>query len=218
VQHSPPDWLRAAIEVRDGQTYVDPGKVDVMRLGRIALAYSRGNRISPEDAAALDALKWHRHIIANAQMMYQLHQVQERRARQWLAIGGSVATTTMQGTERTVTVRHGRAALKTSAVMPRRPQARGPIRRPAARVSRSSARSGDSGDEPPGEPAPAILRVRRPSGIVQTFEADHLETDAGILWATGRWRRRVGLNYSQIRYSHPGTYGFGAGEIVEVRT
>jgi hypothetical protein len=93
--------------------------------------------------------------------------------------------------------------------------------RPATtrRTASSSTTSGTDPGDPDGEsPAPAILRVRRPSGIVQTFEADHLETDAGLLWATGRWRRRVGLNHSEIRYSDPGTYGFGAGEIVEVRT
>jgi hypothetical protein len=96
-------------------------------------------------------------------------------------------------------------------------------RRPGASrraASSSTTASADPGDDSDSEsPAPAILRVRRPSGTVQTFEADRLEhDDAGILWATGRWRRRVGLIYAETRYSHPDTYGFGAGEIVEVRT
>jgi hypothetical protein len=63
----------------------------------------------------------------------------------------------------------------------------------------------------------ATLRVRRPSGSVEVFEATSLEPSDGILWATGRWRRRVGLNNREIRYSQPGVYGFTAREIVEVR-
>lgn len=94
------------------------------------------------------------------------------------------------------------------------PRAR--ARRPSARRS-SGVRSGaDPGSASDGEHAPAVLRVRRPSGRTAVFEADGLEVDGPLVWATGRWRRRVGLNYSETRYSAPGVYGFGPGEIVEV--
>jgi hypothetical protein len=89
--------------------------------------------------------------------------------------------------------------------------------RPRAQAARSSARSGDSPDDPDAEHAPAVLRVRRPSGRTAVFEADGLEVDGPLVWATGRWRRRVGLYDSEVRYSPPGVYGFSAGEIVEVR-
>jgi hypothetical protein len=70
-----------------------------------------------------------------------------------------------------------------------------------------------------GSQAPelAILRVRRPSGRIATFEADSLTFDTGIAWVTGRWRTRVGLNGSEYRYSQPAAYGFPLRELVEVR-
>ncbi len=63
----------------------------------------------------------------------------------------------------------------------------------------------------------AFVRVRRPSGQLATFEATRLEQSDGILWATGRWRQRVGLNHAHVSYGTSGVYGFTAAEVVEVR-
>jgi len=62
-----------------------------------------------------------------------------------------------------------------------------------------------------------IIRVRRPSGQLATFEATQLKQTDGILWATGRWRQRVGVNHADVSYGTPGVYGFTAAEVVEVR-
>ena len=35
---------------------------------------------------------------------------------------------------------------------------------------------------------PAEIRVRRPSGALDVFDADHAETRDGFIVATGRWR------------------------------
>lgn len=65
--------------------------------------------------------------------------------------------------------------------------------------------------------APAVLRVRRPSGRVDVFEATVLEADGhGLVWATGRWRSHAGPG-DTLRYSAVGTYAFGAGEVIEIR-
>jgi hypothetical protein len=63
----------------------------------------------------------------------------------------------------------------------------------------------------------ALLRVRRPSGRLATFEATNLEHYDGILWATGRWRERVGLNHADVSHGASGIYGFRGAEVVEVR-
>ncbi len=63
----------------------------------------------------------------------------------------------------------------------------------------------------------AFVRVRRPSGQLATFEATRLEQSDGILWATGRWRQRVGLNHVDVSYGTSGVYGFTAHEVIEVR-
>ena len=55
----------------------------------------------------------------------------------------------------------------------------------------------------------AILRVRRPSGALATFEAEHASIDHGIVTATGRWtddRRRRRRSYS-----------WRARQVVEIR-
>jgi len=80
--------------------------------------------------------------------------------------------------------------------------------RPGHRRSASSSATA-SADPPESEPEPAepaVIRVRRPSGRLDTFLADSIERGDGILWATGRWRG-----------GRAGVYGFTAQQIVEVR-
>jgi len=87
------------------------------------------------------------------------------------------------------------------------PQRRAREHRPAAArraASSSTTSSSDPGDPDPAEPA--VIRVRRPSGRLDTFLADSIERGDGILWATGRWRD-----------GRAGVYGFTAPQIVEVR-
>jgi hypothetical protein len=57
----------------------------------------------------------------------------------------------------------------------------------------------------------ATIRVRRPSGAVATFEAEHAHIDHGIVTATGRWnddRQRRRRTYSwrhqivEIQWAH----------------
>ena len=63
----------------------------------------------------------------------------------------------------------------------------------------------------------ALVRVRQPSGRVATIEATRLEQVDGILWATGRYRRRVGLNYSRVSYGKRGRWGFPLACVLELR-
>jgi len=35
---------------------------------------------------------------------------------------------------------------------------------------------------------PAVIRVRRPSGALATFDAERVEITAGLVTASGRWR------------------------------
>ncbi len=125
---------------------------------------------------------------------------------------------TVIGAGRTTVIQH-EARRRVTRTVTRPAQRRNRERRP--RVTRRTASSSSTASADPGssdpDPEPATLRVRRPSGELATFEADELRLDAGVIWATGRWRRRVGLNYADIRYSHPATYGFLPREIVEVR-
>ena len=56
---------------------------------------------------------------------------------------------------------------------------------------------------------PATIRVRRPSGTLATFEAEHVDIDNGLITATGRW--------ADDRQRRHRTLSWGAPEIVEIR-
>lgn len=53
----------------------------------------------------------------------------------------------------------------------------------------------------------AIIRVRRPSGALDTFRADLCRVEAGFITATGRWKGSRRL----VAYTWP------TGVVVEVR-
>jgi hypothetical protein len=55
----------------------------------------------------------------------------------------------------------------------------------------------------------AIIRVRRPSGALATFEAEHASIDHGLVTATGRW--------SDDRQRQHRSYSWLARQIVEIR-
>jgi hypothetical protein len=55
----------------------------------------------------------------------------------------------------------------------------------------------------------AILRVRRPSGALATFEAESVRIDHGIVTATGRW--------GDDRARRRRTYSWRARQVVEIR-
>jgi hypothetical protein len=55
----------------------------------------------------------------------------------------------------------------------------------------------------------ATIRVRRPSGALATFEAEHTSVDHGIVTATGRW--------NDDRQRRRRTYSWRARQVVEIR-
>jgi hypothetical protein len=55
----------------------------------------------------------------------------------------------------------------------------------------------------------AIIRVRRPSGALATFEAEHASIDHGLVTATGRW--------SDDRERRRRTYTWRSRQVIEIR-
>jgi hypothetical protein len=55
----------------------------------------------------------------------------------------------------------------------------------------------------------ATIRVRRPSGAVATFDAEHAFIDHGLVTATGRW--------SDDRERRRRTYTWRSRQVIEIR-
>lgn len=81
------------------------------------------------------------------------------------------------------------------------------MRGPPDRTGKSSPGSRKVADR--GGSEQAVIRVRRPSGALATFEAEHAYADHGIVTATGRW--------ADDRERRRRTYSWRVRQVVEIR-